>query len=295
MHDKSTQINKVEELAAMTTYLQFVGNETAPSSPLRSGGDRVPVLLHCEWSPVDPTLLAAAGTDAFARVWTIAKAPAAVPPAVGGADAGVVAAATGPGQDAAAAAAAAAAQPPFSDIMPVSAHESAYVTALAWNGDGASIAVATVNDDEAAISIFSSSGEFMHQLQLEEPPILKMRWNPNNVGLLAIAPADEGASVTIFAPSGRLQYMLPHVNSQDQSELDAVWMSETDFLLCAGEMLAALRCAPAGVELLRKYEVESGDRFAQIQYDAHSRLAATPTLGGGLVVGILRLYRVDAC
>ncbi|KAH6683206.1 putative F-box-like/WD repeat-containing protein TBL1X [Halenospora varia] len=59
--EKGTQIDKVCELSTETVFLELSDDQASRNA----------VLLQCEWNPRDPTILAAAGTDALARMWTL--------------------------------------------------------------------------------------------------------------------------------------------------------------------------------------------------------------------------------
>jgi len=275
--DKGTQLDRVDDLARTTTFLQLSTNGLSEAaSPLCLEADQGPVLLHCEWSPRDPSSLATAGTDSLARVWTIAHATATTP----GPDA-----VEGQIDDDVVKASRAVVQPAFRSMIPDAAPAQSLVTALTWNHDGSAIAIATEISGTASIHIWSSTGERLRQHAANEPPIVKLRWNPNNVGLLAITPDSHGTAITIFSGDVQLRHVLSSYDIlRSPTALDATWTSESDFLVCGQDLLLALRCTASGIELLRKFELESGDRFVQVLFDHQSRLAATPTLDGNLVV-----------
>ncbi|KAG9230797.1 putative F-box-like/WD repeat-containing protein TBL1X [Amylocarpus encephaloides] len=59
--EQGTQMDKVSELSTETIFLELSDDQTSRNA----------VLLQCEWNPRDPQILAAVGTDALARMWTL--------------------------------------------------------------------------------------------------------------------------------------------------------------------------------------------------------------------------------
>ncbi|RYP56383.1 hypothetical protein DL771_011939 [Monosporascus sp. 5C6A] len=269
--EQGTQVEKVEELATETTFVPLgPSDDNAPasaSSPLgttlrmNGNGESPPVLLHCQWNPRDPTILAAAGTDALARIWTVSRGAATDP------DSGHV---NGIGI-----------APQFHSLIDDDVPPKATVTAMAWNWDGTAIAVATDSDFKGRLSLWSANGAHLHNFEVPEPPIIKLRWNPNNAAILGIAPDNGGSLITVFhaATSNTMSYYLPQ-HDLDSDPLDAAWTTETDFLLGGGELLLALRCTEAKIVEIQKFETRKGDSLTQIHFDWRSSLAATCGLKG---------------
>ncbi|KAI1344036.1 WD40-repeat-containing domain protein [Xylariaceae sp. FL0016] len=262
--EQGTQVDKVEELAADTTFIPLgSGVDDAPtssSSPTTAlsrsnGSDNAPVLLHCQWHPRDPTILAAAGTDALARIWNVSRGATTNPAA----DDHV----NGSG-------------PNFHSLMEDDVPPKATVTAMAWSDDGSSIAIATDSDSKARISLWSPEGAHKHHFEIAEPPVIKLRWNPNNAAILAIAPENGGALITIYHAEtpNSMTYFLPQ-HDLDSEPLDATWTSETEFLLCGGDLFMAFACVSGGIAVNQKYMTRKGDSLSQVQYDRWSLLAAT--------------------
>ncbi|CAM1504222.1 Fc.00g018130.m01.CDS01 [Cosmosporella sp. VM-42] len=261
--EQGTQVDKVEELAPVTTFIrlsddeqayaqtQTQGSETTPSSPSPANPENAPILLQCEWSPRDPSVLAAAGTDALARIWTVARAPP-----------------YGSGQDAV---------PPEShSLLEPDTPRDTTVTALSWTSDGTSLAIATDSKNQAAISVWTADGTHLQTIEISEPPILKLSWNPGNAAFLAISPSKGGAVVAVYySPSGNsISYFLPGHDIYT-TPLDATWISDVDFLLCGGDFLLCLRCTETSITQIRKFETEKEDSFTQVLFDWRSKLAAT--------------------
>src|SRR5690606_21957064 len=70
------QVEKTHELTQATRFLRLGPDEAAePSEASPPRASENPIVLLCEWNPQDPSSLAAAGTDALARVWTVSRGP----------------------------------------------------------------------------------------------------------------------------------------------------------------------------------------------------------------------------
>ncbi|CAI4217332.1 unnamed protein product [Parascedosporium putredinis] len=150
-------------------------------APIRINGvgENAPILLHCEWNPKDPSSLAAAGTDALARVWTITRATTgALPNGDSSNPSGHV---TTVNQ-------------PFHSLVDDETPPNTNVTALAWNWDGTAIAVATEHGKKARINIWGPDGSHLQRFEVAQTPVIKLRWNPSATALLAIS-VDTGGSI----------------------------------------------------------------------------------------------------
>ncbi|ESU05497.1 hypothetical protein FGSG_00332 [Fusarium graminearum PH-1] len=256
--EQGTQVDKVEELAPETTFIRLMddqnegqGRGATPSPPSPSGPDNAPILLQCEWNPRDPSILAAAGTDALARVWSIARAGPVEP-----------------GQDHV--------SPQGHSLLDRDVPRDTTVTALSWTADGAAIAVATDSKNQASINVWSAEGAHLQSMEVSEPPIIKLSWNPINTALLAISPDKGGALVTVhYPPAGNsLSYLLSG-HDIAATPLDAVWTGDAEFLLCGGDLMLCLQCTDTTIVQARKFETKEDDSFTQVLFDGRSRLAAT--------------------
>ncbi|PFH62069.1 hypothetical protein XA68_15277 [Ophiocordyceps unilateralis] len=254
--EQGTQVDKVEELSVDTTFIRLMDDDRGASdtspSPSPASSENAPVLLQCEWNPRDPSVLAAAGTDALARVWTVSRVTAA--------DAGrdhVV-------------------FPKAHTLLDPGTPRSTTVTALSWTSDGVSIAVATDSGSQAAVSMWTADGVNSQTLSVPEPPVIKLCWNPGNTALLAISPQNGGALATVYfiATSTAYAYRLPG-HDIAATPLDATWTSDAEFLLCGGDLLLCLRCAESPITQVRKFETKEDDGFTQVLFDWRSKLAAT--------------------
>ncbi|KAI5863497.1 WD40 repeat-like protein [Durotheca rogersii] len=258
--DRGTQVDKVEELATETTFLPLTGLDEAPTASPTTGsarvdGDGAPVLLHCQWHPRDPTILAAAGTDALARIWNVSRGATADPASDGHVNGFA---------------------PNFHTLVEDDIQPRATVTAMAWNWDGSAIALATDSDSKARITLWTPEGAHIHHFEVPEPPVIKLRWNPNNAAILGIAPDNGGALITVYhaVTPNSTTYFLPR-HDLEADPLDAAWTSETEFLLCGGDLLMALKCVDGKITEVKRFDTREGDSITQVQFDWRTSLAAT--------------------
>ena len=254
--EQGTQVDKVEELACETTFIPLgSGLDDAPGALSRVNSDSAPVLLHCQWHPRDPSLLAAAGTDALARIWNISRGAAADPASEDHVN-GIV--------------------PDFHDLVEDDIPPKATVTAMAWNWDGSAIAVATDSDSKARLTLWTPDGSHIHHFEVAEPPIIKLRWSPRSTAILAIAPDSGGTLITVYHSHtlNSLTYFLPN-HDLNAEPLDAAWTSDTEFLLCGGDLLVLLRYSEKEISDMQRFETREGDTLTHVQYDSRCFLAAT--------------------
>jgi len=292
--EQGTQIPKVKNLTAETTYLRLTGDELATGAALgagetsetrgaavtaaASGANENPVVLHCQWNPKDPRFLAAAGSDALARLWTLTGATAPEPVAnhVNGAS------------------------HPFQRLLDMNEARDTLVTAMSWNGEGNLIAVATSLDNTARVSIWTSDARLELRFNVQEPPVTSLRWSPDSQSILALAPCDGGFMVTVVSTSNQdpVSYSLTRqpglilgVDPSDASlDIDAAWISPDEFVICGGNHFAAYRykAESSSIEKSREYRTQPEDRFMKLRKDRESCWAVTATAQGGLDVS-------DAC
>ncbi|UNI20107.1 hypothetical protein JDV02_006229 [Purpureocillium takamizusanense] len=262
--EQGTQVDKVEELSPLTSFIRLTDDDqeaaadTTPS-PSPAGSENAPVLLQCEWNPKDPSVLAAAGTDALARVWTVSRATALEP-----------------GHDHV--------SPQAHSLIDENAPKATTVTALSWTSDGSAIAVATDTGSQCSVNIWSPDGILGQTLEVTDGPVIKLTWNPANTALLAIYPAKGGgAVVSVFLIPAEITvtYQLPG-HDIAATPLDGAWTSDSDFLLCGGDLLLCLRCVDMKIVQVRKFETKDDDSFTQVLFDWRSKLAATASDKGSL-------------
>lgn len=259
--EQATQIDKVEELSSETMFIPLgssLDDATALSpvtAPSRVNGDGAPVLLHCQWHPQDPSILAAAGTDALARIWNISRGATADPTSQGHVNSFV---------------------PDFRTLVEDDIPPKATITAMAWSGDGSAIAVATDPEFKARLTLWTPDGSHIHHFEIAEPPIIKLRWSPQNTAILAIAPDNGGALITIYhaLTLNSSTFLLPG-HDLSAEPLDAAWTNDNEFLLCGGELLMRLKYSDGEISDVQKFKTREGDTLTHIQFDQHCSLAAT--------------------
>lgn len=293
--DHATQIDKVEELGPKTIYLRLAPDEsssstsgsvaatptTAEASHLRAHQQsHNPILLQCEWNPKDPTRLAAAGTDALARVWTVSRAT--------GSEQAQVADHVADRED-----------PNCPNINLVNSDDippNSKVTAFSWAFDGKRIAVATEDEQIARIGLCNLQGIVEHHWEGFETPIVKLRCNPVNRTILSISPSTtknasnqpDGWIASVMSSltgTGPLECRLPG-HDVFLDEPDVAWMNSTDFLLCVGTKLVQLRCAGDSITQVREFATRPEDPLTAVQYDGsqESGYIAAATANGHIDV-----------
>ncbi|KAJ5054136.1 uncharacterized protein L3040_000418 [Drepanopeziza brunnea f. sp. 'multigermtubi'] len=259
-----TQVEKVNELTSSETY--FLELSDNPSA-------RNVVLLQCEFNPQKAELLAAAGTDALARMWTLPPSP----------DSGSGSESPGKGRHGI---------NRGTDHQPLldeSVSPSTTVTGLAWSPDGEHIAVASepIEEGNARIEFFHRDGSPFHSVNGFDSPVICLRWSETGKACLAISPQNEnkGTVITIMYPllDYFINFSLPQHILVDQT-LDAAWKGDDQFFLCGGSLLQQCALADRAVVLGKKFEVPVGEALCKIAYDHRSGLVATASESG--TVGI---------
>lgn len=260
-----TQIEKVTELGSETTFLDLSDDSSAKNA----------VLLQCDFNPQDPTILAVAGTDALARMWTLSRTTTA--PDLNSDEMETDQPASPQ-------------RPPYLSLLDEGAPSSTNVTSLSWTSDGKLIAIASepIDDNTAKVDIWTLEGTSISSVSGLEASVISLQWNPANTLLLALSPISltGGILITVWLSSiqENRQYSLPGHNGIEQN-LEAVWTSNEEFVLCGGDMLQAFHCSEGAVSPLRKYETRDGHMLSKVAFDPHSRLLATASDTGMIDVG----------
>jgi WD40 repeat protein len=159
--------------------------------------------------------------------------------------------------------------------------KNATVSAMAWSSSGDLIAVGTELGNKSRVSIWSVDGTSMHRFDGLDSPVTNLCWSPNNNFLLAISPdvssgvGSSGTLIHISSPSmvNSMSHVLDHDLRSDS--LDATWISETEFLLCGGDLLASFRCTEQGIVQGKEIQTAKDERFALVEFDWRSKLVAT--------------------
>ena len=283
--EQGTQIDKVSELAADTIFLDLTDEAAANTGGASASANTAAttarhnnnaILLQCEWNPRDPTILAAAGTDALARMWTFSRRGAS-PPTAADTDHDmqprpqphVHGNGNGHGQPRAS---------PHHNLLDEGAPQTTTATGLTWTLDGLHVAVASeaLDDGTARIEVWNTDGISVASFVAFESPIICLRWNPTNTLLLAISPESDGALVTVMSPATQdsVQTTMPR-HSLIEQPLDAAWTGNDEFVVCGGDLLHAFHCSAAGISNVRKYETREGHALSKAVFDWPSRLLAT--------------------
>lgn len=158
---------------------------------------------------------------------------------------------------------------------------NATVSALAWSSSGDLIALGTELGSKSRVSIWSVDGTSLHRFDGLDSPVTNLCWSPNNNFLLAISPdvskglGNAGTLIHISSPSmvNSMSYVLDHDLRTDS--LDATWISETEFLLCGGDLLVSFRCTDQGIVQGKEFPTAKDERFSLVEFDWRSRLVAT--------------------
>lgn len=275
-----TQVDKVLDLNSATTFLDLSDDSAvAALAHGSSSSSNSVLLLQCEFNPRDPTVLAAAGTDALARMWTLARAGDAA-----ALDAREEAA-SAPDTDSPK-------KPKFAahhNLLDESMPSTTTTTGLAWSSDGSTIAVSSEPNDDgvAKVEFWNTDGTQLASYNSFESPIISLKWNLDNSACLAISPANEGAStvITVMYPSSstHIPYPLPNHSLSDHI-LDIAWTSSDVFVLCGGDMLRAYQITEGGISPVKKFETREGHSLSKIVYDEKTQLLATASDSGSVDV-----------
>ncbi|KAF8856480.1 putative F-box-like/WD repeat-containing protein TBL1X [Acephala macrosclerotiorum] len=244
---QDTQVQEVKELTHKL-YLPLSDDPTVNTA----------VLLQCEFNPRDPMILAAAGTDALARMWIL---PSSDSPE------------TAPRH--------------HHHLLDENAPSSTTITSLSWSSDGLCLAVSSepIEDGTAKIEFWSVDGSSLTAVNGFDSPVICLRWNFSNEACLALSPQDEGRGtlLTVMYPrtGASLRFSLPHHILHDQA-LDAAWTSNEEFCICGGDVLQSFLCNENEGSIIsgRKLETRSDHGLSKITYDYHSGLLATASDSG---------------
>lgn len=265
--EQGTQVEKVTELRPETTFLDLSDEASSKNT----------VLLQCEWNPRDPTLLAAAGTDALARMWHISRTTA--DPDHDGELNG------------------SSTSPPHLDLLEDGLPSSTTVTGISWTSDGTAIAVASEPQDDgtARVNVWTADGVRSLDFEGFESPVICLRWSLSNAALLALSPENGGTLITVMAPATResIRYSMAKHDLTDQP-LDVAWTGDDEFIICGGDLLQAFKCNAQGISPFRKYETREDHGLSKIVYDWRSNLLATASDNGMIDVGLLTTFLVSS-
>lgn len=258
--ERGTQHAKVSELSTETVFLELSDDQASRNA----------VLLQCEWNPRDPAILAAAGTDALARMWTLSRTAAETTTEV----------AAGEHTQR---------KPlfqPHHNLLSDSAPATTTVTGLAWSSDGNSLAVSSepVEDGTAKIDFWTAQGTAFSSFNTFYSPITLLRWNPSNTACLAISPGNnhtQGTTISIMDPAADkfIKHHIHHHSLLDQP-LDAAWTKDDEFVIGGGDILQQFHCVEGVISMTRKYETRERHAISILKFDWRSNLLATASETG---------------
>ncbi|OWP06147.1 hypothetical protein B2J93_8530 [Marssonina coronariae] len=257
--ETGTQIDRVHDLSPATVFLELSED---PSS-------KNVVLLQCEFNPQHPSILAAAGTDALARMWTL---PHPSP------DSGSVSPGTGQGRAPCAT---------HAPLLEDGASPNTTVTGLAWSPDGSHIAVASepLEDGSARIEFWHRDSSLSASFNGFDSPVICLRWNESSQLCLALSPQDEGkgAALTVMHPTSDTSASLGLPNhSLLEQPLDAVWTGAATFCVCGGNLLQefTFNHRDNAIAAGGKFATRPGELLSRITFDPPSRMLATASDSG---------------
>lgn len=275
--DHATQTDKIDELEAKTIYLRLANDDASsssvaatPTAEVSHRSNKSPVLLQCEWNPKDPSRLAAAGTDALARIWTVSRTT--VPEQL--------ADHVDPGW-------------PSINLVNEEFPNHSRITAFSWASDGKHIAVATDDDQKARIDLWNLDGKQVQHWDDFEGPIVKLRCNPLNRSILSISPSmakngpdQPDAWVITVLPSISASPVEYHLTGLDPEvdEPDVAWMNESEFVLCLRTKLIQLRVNGDSIAQVKEFVTRTGDPLTTVQYDQETGCIAAATSNGHIDV-----------
>ncbi len=255
--EQGTQVEKVNELSAETTFLELSDDPLLKST----------VLLQCEFNPRDPAILAAAGTDALARMWVLSGI---MPDA--GPDSPEKPVLT-----------------PHRHLLDESTLPSTTATGLSWASDGSHVAVSSepIEDGDAKVEFWTTDATRLASFNCFESPVICLRWNLTNTACLALSPQKEGEGtlITVMNPSMAtcVHHSIPN-HILLNSPLDAAWTSNEEFVLCGGDMLQKYQLTEGTISPTKKYEVRENHALSKVTFDWRSRLLATASDSGTIDV-----------
>ncbi|KAL1891242.1 hypothetical protein Cpir12675_005032 [Ceratocystis pirilliformis] len=257
--EQGTQ-EKTKDLTTDTIYLDLAIEKprVGPALPVeRSPTTPSPVLLLCEWSPTNPNILAAAGTDSMSRLYTINH--------------------TTDRDD----------NQPFCKLLEEDAPRDTQVTALSWSrAEGNILAIATEQGGKARINIWAGDGTHIHLIDVAEGPVIKLAWNRTGTALLAISPSTDNGTLLSIYKVPTLASSTHTISNHDFTSvaLDVTWTNESTFLVCGGQLLQTFSCSGPLIEPVRTFETDSTDALVHVAYDDRALIAAASSDTGTITL-----------
>lgn len=260
--EQGMQVERVNDLTADTVYLDLSDRSAVQSA----------ILAHCAFHPRDPCVLAAAGSDALARIWSLKSLSSPVDSVT-----------DSPGRPIYA---------PHRDLYEQDIPITTQATALSWAPQGQYLAIASQPSDTglARVDFWNPDASLASSNCGIDSPILDIQWNSSGTACLVISPRNDatGASIVVIYPALEvvLRHILPSHNLVEQL-LEVVWTSDEEFFVCGGNLLQAFTCTADSTAMVpgKKYEVPEGETLSQVIYDQETNLLVTASDTGMIYVG----------
>ncbi|KKA29320.1 hypothetical protein TD95_004787 [Thielaviopsis punctulata] len=261
--DQGTQETS-KDLTLDTVYLDLAldklqSENTMPMRTADHASQPSPMLLMCEWSPTNPNVLAAAGTESISRLYTL------TPGSVDNKDMAK----------------------PVCKLLEEDCPPDTQVTAMSWShSENNALAIATERGGKARINIWAGDGTHVQAIDIAEGAIIKLVWNKAGSTLLAISPSTEnGTLLSVFkAPAlAPISYTIAN-HDLAAMPLDVTWTNDSTFLVCGGQMLQAFTCTDSSIEPAKKFETDPSTPLCNIAYDDRALIAAASSDNGTITL-----------
>lgn len=212
-------------------------------------------VMHTAWNPKDPTILAVAG-EALCRLWYISRTASFT---------------DNPNHKS------------YVDILDP-AYDS-YVSTMAWNPSGDTLAVATRDDSSdwiGAVSLWSKMGKAEDELPAAQDMVLKLRWSPSGNQLLGITISGGASSSSILLwdrnSSPVAPYQLPNILT------DAAWTSNNQVTVCGDGIIASSLLEDGRIVTLNtRSEAEARHNWMHLRYDSRTHTTALAAEDSGIL------------
>lgn len=199
-------------------------------------------VMHTAWNPKDPTILAVAG-EALCRLWYISRTVSFTD------------------------------HKSFFDILDPA--NGSYISTMAWNPSGDTLAVATRDDSSSyigAVSLCSKMGKAEDELPAAQDMVLKLRWSPSGNQLLGITTSG-GDSSSILIWDRNSSPVAPYQVSSVLT--DAAWTSNNQVIVCGDGIIASSLLEDGKIVTLDiRPAVESRHNWTYLRYDSRTHTTA---------------------
>ena len=227
--------------------------ELGPQTKMLEVSDKSHV-MHTAWNPKDPTILAVAG-EALCRLWYISRTASFT---------------DNPNHK------------QYVDLLDPG--HSSYVSTMAWNPSGDTLAVATRDDSSdwsGAVSLWSKTGKAEDELPAAQDMVLKLRWSPSGHQLLGITSSGSGSS-SILIWTGNSSPVAPYHCANILT--DAAWTSNNQVTVCGDGIIASTLLEDCRIVTLHnRSETETRHNWTQLRYDSRTHTTALAAEENGIL------------